>query len=69
MKVNMGTLDRTIRTLIALVIAALYFTHRISGTAAIVLGIFAIIFLATSLVARCPLYAALHICTRKERKA
>ena len=37
MKKNMGTLDRAIRTLIAIAIAVLYFTDRISGTVAIVL--------------------------------
>ena len=29
---NMGTADRAIRIVIALAIAALYFTHKISGT-------------------------------------
>ena len=36
---NMGTADRAIRTLIAVAIAVLYFTHQISGTVAILLGI------------------------------
>ena len=46
---NMGKLDKTLRIAVAAVIAILYFTHVISGTLAIVLGIVAIIFLLTSL--------------------
>ncbi len=65
MKLNMGTLDRTIRLLIAAVIATLYFTGNISGLAAIILGILAVIFIATSLVGSCPLYLLLGLSTRK----
>ncbi len=53
---NMGTADRAIRTLLALAVAALYFTGRISGTLAIVLGVLAVVFLATSLIGWCPAY-------------
>jgi len=45
---NMGNADRAIRTILALGVAALYFTGRISGTLAIVLGVIAVVFLATS---------------------
>ena len=48
MKKNMGLADRIIRTILAIVVAILYFTNQISGTAAIILGIIAIIFLLTS---------------------
>ncbi len=64
MKKNMGTADRVIRILIAAVIAVLYFTDQITGTAAIILGILAIIFLLTSFVSFCPLYAPFRISTR-----
>jgi len=66
MKKNMGTVDRVIRTLIAISVGVLYFTGRISGTLAIVLGVFAIIFILTSFVAWCPLYTPLGISSRKE---
>jgi len=66
MKANMGMLDRGIRVVIALAIAVLYFTGRISGTLAIVLGIFAVTFLLTSLVSFCPLYVPLGLSTRKK---
>jgi len=61
----MGTLDRAIRTLIAIAIAVLYFTDRISGTVALVLGVLAVVFLLTSFVAWCPIYSPLGISTRK----
>jgi hypothetical protein len=69
MKKNMGTIDRVIRTVIAVVIAVLYFTGQISGTVAIVLGIVAVAFLLTSLVGWCPLYNPFGISTRKESKS
>ena len=62
---NMGTADRVIRTVLALVIAALYFTGKITGILAIVLGILAIAFLVSSLVAWCPSYPLLGFSTRK----
>lgn len=65
---NMGKLDKTLRIAVAAIIAILYFTHVINGTLAIVLGIFAIIFLLTSLVGSCPLYIPLKINTNKEEK-
>jgi small-conductance mechanosensitive channel len=69
MKKNMGAADRIIRTLLAILVAVLYFTNQISGTAAIILGIFAIIFLLTSLVGFCPLYVPFKISTRKKEKS
>lgn len=63
---NMGTLDRVIRTLLAVVVGVLYFMDVISGTLAIVLGILAIVFLLTSLVSTCPLYMPFGLSTRKE---
>jgi len=65
----MGTIDRVIRTVIAVVIAVLYFTGQISGTVAIVLGIIAVAFLLTSLVGWCPIYNPFGISTRKESKS
>ena len=69
MKTNIGTLDRVIRTVIALAIAALYFTGRISGTVAVVLGIFAVVFLVTSFVGWCPGYMPFGLSTRKAPKS
>jgi hypothetical protein len=65
MKLNMGPIDRLIRLAIAAIIAVLYFTGQITGTVAIVLGIVAIVFLATSLTGWCPGYLPFGISTRK----
>lgn len=65
MKMNMGTIDRSVRLIAVVVIAALYFAGQLSGTVAIVLGIVAVAFLATSLIGWCPLYLPLGISTRK----
>ena len=66
MKKNMGSTDEIIRILIALVIGVLYYTETISGTTAIVLGAFAIIFLITSFISFCPLYLPFGINTSKK---
>ena len=66
MQKNMGTADRLIRTVIALGIAALYFTGRIGGTLALILGIVAVVFLATSSIGWCPAYLPLGFKTCKE---
>lgn len=65
MKKNMGTIDRTIRMVIVVLIAVLYFTGQISGVVAIVLGIVAVAFLLTSLVSWWPIYRLFGLSTRK----
>lgn len=66
----MGTIDRAIRVLIAVVIVALYYGNVISGAVAIVLLAFAGVFLLTSLISFCPLYKPFGISTRnRETKA
>ncbi len=64
MKKNMGTVDRVLRVLIAVVVGVLYLSGQITGTAAIILGIVAGIFLLTGFVGFCPLYAPFRISTR-----
>ena len=54
-----------IRTLLALAVAVLYFTGKISGTLAIVLGVFAIAFVLSSVVGWCPSYIPFGLSTRK----
>lgn len=63
---NVGTIDRVVRFLFAVVVAVLYFGGFISGTLALILGILAIVFLATSIVGFCPIYALLNLSTRKQ---
>ncbi len=66
MKKNMGTADRIIRTVAAVVIGVLLLAGTLSGTLAIVLGVLAIVFLLTSAVGWCPLYAPFKISTMKK---
>jgi hypothetical protein len=66
MKKNMGTADRIIRVIIAAIVGVLYFTETISGTLGIVLLIFAGVFVLTSLISFCPLYAPFRIRTGKK---
>ena len=67
MKKNMGTADKTVRILIAVAIAVLFFTNVISGTLAILLGILAAIFVLTSFIGFCPLYLPFGINTCKRK--
>lgn len=67
MKKNMGMADRSIRILIALVIAVLFYMEIIAGTLGIVLLVAAGVFVLTSLISFCPLYTLLGINTCKTK--
>ena len=67
MKKNMGTTDKVIRVLAAVIIAILYLTNVLTGTLGIVLLIVAVILVLTSLVAFCPLYLPFGINTDKKK--
>lgn len=64
----MGTADRIIRVIIAAIVVILYFTGIISGTLGIVLLILAGIFVLTSFISFCPLYAPFGLSTRSTKK-
>jgi hypothetical protein len=65
MKKNMGLIDRLLRTALAIVVAVLYFAGQLTGTAAVILGVLAVIFLVTSATGFCPVYTWLGISTLK----
>lgn len=67
MKANMGTTDRMLRIIVAIVIAILYFTNVISGTLGIILLIVGGVFVLTSLISFCPLYPILGMNTKKSK--
>ncbi len=69
MKKNMGNVDRIIRLIIAAIVGVLYFTNTVSGTLGIVLLILAGVFVLTSIISFCPLYAPFGIktCPTKEK--
>ncbi|MCR9013780.1 YgaP family membrane protein [Aquiflexum gelatinilyticum] len=68
MKKNMGSADRIIRTIIALIAAYLYFGGIVTGTLGIVLVVVAAVFLLTSLVSFCPLYSIVGLNTCSVKK-
>jgi hypothetical protein len=65
MRKNMGSLDRTLRVALALLVLALFLFGTISGTVALVLGIIAVIFVVTSFLGACPAYLPFGLSTRK----
>ena len=64
----MGNADKGIRIVAALAIALLYYFEVISGTFAYVLMALAIVFLITSFLNFCPLYAPFGWSTCKTKK-
>ena len=63
---NVGTADRIIRTLLAIVFGILIFTGEVSGTLAIILGVLGVVLLGTSIVSFCPLYLVGKLSTLKK---
>lgn len=68
MKKNMGTTDRTVRILLAILMSSLYFTNTVTGAFGIILLVLAIVFLLTSFVSFCPLYAIFGFSTSKTKQ-
>lgn len=67
MKKNVGNIDKVIRVLLAVVFAALYFTGTVSGTPGLVLLVLGVVFVLTSVIGFCPIYAivGLNTCPTK----
>jgi hypothetical protein len=68
MKKNMGLIDKTIRIVIAAIIAILWFTGTIPGTLGTVLLVIAVLFVLTSLIGFCPAYIPFGLNTGKKEK-
>ncbi|MBE0670905.1 MAG: DUF2892 domain-containing protein [Anaerolineales bacterium] len=66
MKRNMSDIDRIIRVVLAVVFAYLYFGGIVTGALGIVLLVLGAVFLLTSVVAFCPLYAPFKFSTYKK---
>lgn len=66
MKTNMGSADRIVRIILAVVMGVLYFQGIVSGTLGIVLVVAAIIFALTSLISFCPLYTIFGLSTKSK---
>lgn len=67
MKNNMGSTDKIIRIVLAVIFAALYFTGTVTGLAGTILLVLGAVFVLTSVVSFCPLYAIVGVstCPRK----
>jgi hypothetical protein len=68
MKKNMGSVDKVIRILVAVVFAILFFAKVVTGTLGIILLVLGIVFLLTSLISFCPLYWPFGISTGVKQK-
>lgn len=68
MKKNIGGIDRSIRFIVAAIIVLLYWQGVIESTFAYVLLALAGIFVATSFISFCPLYAIVGLNTCKTKK-
>ena len=68
MKKNMGTVDRVVRAVLALVMVGLYFGNIVTGVLGIVLMAAAGIFFLTSLISFCPLYTVVGFNTCAAKK-
>lgn len=66
MKKNVGTTDKIVRIILAIVFAALYLTGTVTGTLGIVLLVLGVILVATTLISFCPLYALLRLNSAKK---
>ena len=67
MKKNMGVTDKRIRVFIAVLLFSLYYFKVIEGTLGMIgLGL-ALIFVITSFISFCPLYAPFGITTCKKK--
>jgi drug/metabolite transporter superfamily protein YnfA len=63
MKKNMGSTDKIVRIILAIIFAALFFTGTVVGTLGYVLLALGGIFVLTSLISFCPIYAIVGLST------
>jgi len=68
MKSNMGSADKAIRIVLAIVFAGLYITKLVEGTVGLALLVLGGVFLLTSIISFCPLYTLLGMNTSEKKK-
>ncbi|MBL7771928.1 MAG: DUF2892 domain-containing protein [Chitinophagaceae bacterium] len=68
MKQNMGSADKTLRLILAAVFILLAVFKVITGTLAILLVLFGVVFALTSFIGFCPLYLPFNISTKKKNQ-
>ena len=65
MKRNLSNVDRIVRVVVAALFAYLYFAGIVTGVLGIVLVVLGAVFVLTSVVSFCPIYAMLKLSTFK----
>ncbi len=63
----MGSLDRLLRLVAALVVTLLYINGTLTGTLGVILIVLSVVFVLTSLISFCPLYLPFGIDTRGKK--
>ena len=66
MKKNVGTTDKVIRLVLAIIGLVLFFTNAMTGTLAYIVLAISVILVITSIVSYCPLYSLFKISTAKK---
>ena len=69
MKTNVGSTDKLIRIILAIVLGTLYLTNTVSGVVGIIVLVFAVILIATSVISFCPIYPLFGINTFPTKKS
>ena len=64
---NMGKIDRIIRVIVAVVIAVLWYYKQMTGLAAMILGLIAVLFIVTGAMGYCPIYHLLGLSTKEKK--
>lgn len=68
MKKNMGSTDRVIRVLLAVLFFYLGFSGTVTGVAGVIVMVLGAVFILTASVSFCPLYLPFGISTCKSEK-
>lgn len=63
---NMGSPDKIIRLVVAFILILLIGLGEITGLAAIIAGVVSAIFIITSAISFCPIYAAVGVSTKRK---
>ncbi len=63
---NMGSIDKVVRILAAIIFGYLYFSGTVTGVLGIILLVLAVVFILTSLISFCPLYLPFKFSTVKK---
>ena len=68
MKKNMGSVDKVLRLIGAVLLVVLYLADVVSGALGIIFLLIAAMFVVTSILGFCPLYVPLGINTGKKKE-